>query len=66
MKRMCYWILLAAQFVSVTWLAAAADSLTVYQPPAGLEPLVPLKGYCLYTNAGKIHRPYSIMFQYVL
>ena len=66
MKRMCCWILLAAQFVSVTWLAAAADSLTVYRPPAGLGPLDnPLKGYCLYTNAGKIHRPYSMVFQYV-
>ena len=66
MKRMCCWILLAAQIVSVTWLAAAADSLTVYRPPAGLGPLDnPLKGYCLYTNAGKIHRPYSMVFQYV-
>jgi hypothetical protein len=25
----------------------------------------PLKGYCLYTDAGKIHRPYSMVFQYV-
>lgn len=25
----------------------------------------PLKGWCPYTNAGKIHQPYSMVFQYV-
>ncbi|MBT6850886.1 MAG: DUF4832 domain-containing protein [Opitutae bacterium] len=25
----------------------------------------PLKGYCVYTNAGKINRPYSMVFLYV-
>jgi len=33
---------------------------------AVLRPLVnPLKGYCLYTNDGKIHWPYFMVFQYV-
>ena len=40
--------------------------LLVARPIAALGPLDnPLKGYCLYTNAGKIHRPYSMVFQYV-
>jgi len=25
----------------------------------------PLKGWCPYTNAGKIHQPYSMVFQYI-
>lgn len=35
-------------------------------PKAAPGPLDnPLKGYCVYTNAGKIHRPYSMVFHYV-
>jgi len=50
--------------------AAGSDKLDtgllVARPIAALGPLDnPLKGYCLYTNAGKIHRPYSMVFQYV-
>ncbi len=38
----------------------------VVRPKAAPGPLDnPLKGYCVYTNAGKIHRPYSMVFLYV-
>ncbi len=40
--------------------------LVVTRPASAPGPLDnPLKGYCLYTNAGEIHRPYSMIFQYV-
>ena len=58
--------MLASLILNSIWFAAGAAPFTVYQPPAALGPLDnPLKGYCLYTNAGKIHRPYSMVFQYV-
>ncbi len=43
------------------------DSGTVVvRPKATAAPLDnPLKGYCVYTNAGKIHRPYSMVFLYL-
>ena len=35
-------------------------------PKAAPGPLDnPLKGYCVYTDAGKIYRPYSMVFLYV-
>ena len=44
---------------------APADEVVIRpQPKAG--PLDnPLKGWCPYTNAGKIHQPYSMVFQYI-
>ncbi len=40
--------------------------LVIARPASAPGPLDnPLKGYCLYTSAGKIHRPYSMVFQYV-
>ena len=37
----------------------------VLRPKATAGPLDnPLKGYCVYTSAGKIHRPYSMVFLY--
>ena len=42
------------------------NGLVITRPGQALGPLDnPLKGYCLYTNAGEIHRPYSMVFQYV-
>lgn len=42
------------------------NELVIIRPGLAPGPLDnPLKGYCLYTNAGKIHRPYSMVFQYV-
>ncbi|HCU87516.1 MAG TPA: hypothetical protein DGP39_08300, partial [Verrucomicrobiales bacterium] len=58
--------MLAGLILNSVWFAAEAAPLTVYRPPVALGPLDnPLKGYCLYTNAGEIHRPYSMVFQYV-
>lgn len=43
---------------------AAEEVVVRPQPKAG--PLDnPLKGWCPYTNAGKIHQPYSMVFQYI-
>lgn len=39
---------------------------TVLRPEIAAGPLDnPLKGWCPYTNAGEIHQPYSMVFQYV-
>jgi len=66
MKHFCCRIMLAGLILNSVWFAAEAAPLTVYRPPVALGPLDnPLKGYCLYTNAGEIHRPYSMVFQYV-
>ena len=44
--------------------ASAEEVVIRPQPKAG--PLDnPLKGWCPYTNAGKIHQPYSMVFQYI-
>lgn len=38
----------------------------VVRPKAQLGPLDnPLKGWCPYTDAGEIHQPYSMVFQYI-
>ena len=40
-------------------------SEVIVRPKAAPGPLDnPLKGYCVYTDAGKIHRPYSMVFLY--
>ena len=63
-------VFLAGLLLGFLLKAAGSDKLDtgllVARPIAALGPLDnPLKGYCLYTNAGKIHRPYSMVFQYV-
>lgn len=46
-------------------IVALAQEITV-RPQAQPGPLDnPLKGWCPYTNAGKIAQPYSMVFQYV-
>lgn len=42
-----------------------ADDVTVRPHPAAGPLDNPLKGWCPYTNAGPIHQPYSMVFQYV-
>ncbi len=38
----------------------------VIRPRAMAGPLDnPLKGWCPYTDAGEIHQPYSMVFQYI-
>jgi hypothetical protein len=40
--------------------------MVVIHPKSAPGPLDnPLKGYCVYTDAGSIHRPYSMVFLYV-
>ncbi len=47
-------------------LADAEPQEVILRPKAAPGPLDnPLKGYCVYTDAGKIHRPYSMVFLYV-
>lgn len=51
-------------FVTPTVHSSAEDVVIRPRPAAG--PLDnPLKGWCPYTNAGKIHQPYSMVFQYI-
>ena len=50
--------------VSVAGQVSAED--LVIRPRAMAGPLDnPLKGWCPYTDAGKIHQPYSMVFQYI-
>jgi len=58
--------LLLATFLEAAGLKKLDIELVITRPASSPGPLDnPLKGYCLYTNAGKIHRPYSMVFQYV-
>ena len=58
--------LILSLIVPVVGAQPSGSGLVVHRPAAALGALDnPLKGYCLYTNAGKIHRPYSMVFQYV-
>jgi len=58
--------LLLVPFLESANFEKADGGLAIVRPASALGPLDnPLKGYCLYTNAGKIHRPYSMVFQYV-
>jgi Domain of unknown function (DUF4832) len=43
----------------------AADDVVVRPKPADGPLDNPLKGWCPYPNAGPIHQPYSMVFQYV-
>jgi hypothetical protein len=44
----------------------AGAEITIVRPQAADGPLDnPLKGWCCYTNAGKIHQPYAMVFQYI-
>lgn len=56
-------------FISLLLLTSAAYVFAedvVVRPPAKAGPLDnPLKGWCPYTNAGTIHQPYSMVFQYI-
>ena len=53
-------------FLEAADLEKPTGGLSVTRPTPSPGPLDnPLKGYCLYTTAGKIHRPYSMVFQYV-
>ena len=52
--------------VSEALVAQDPKGMVLIRPAAAPGPLDnPLKGYCPYVNAGKIHRPYSMVFQYV-
>ncbi|MFO0885108.1 MAG: hypothetical protein U0894_13120 [Pirellulales bacterium] len=43
-----------------------AQEETIVRPNPSAGPLDnPLKGWCPYTDAGKIHQPYSMVFQYI-
>ena len=45
---------------------ATESNEVVLRPKAAPGPLDnPLKGYCVYTDAGKIRRPYSMVFLYL-
>jgi len=58
--------LLLVPFLESADFEKSEGGLAVTRPPSAPGPLDnPLKGYCLYTNAGEIHRPYSMVFQYV-
>jgi len=58
--------LLLVPFLESADLKKPAGGPVVTRPASSPGPLDnPLKGYCLYTNAGEIHRPYSMVFQYV-
>ncbi|MCO6456221.1 MAG: DUF4832 domain-containing protein [Pirellulaceae bacterium] len=47
-------------------MARIAAEETVVRPRPAAGPLDnPLKGWCPYTNAGRIHQPYSMVFQYI-
>lgn len=43
----------------------SAQEIVVRPPPADGPLDNPLKGWCPYTNAGKIHQPHSMVFQYI-
>ena len=52
--------------VATVFQATSEAKEVVVRPKAAPGPLDnPLKGYCVYTDAGKIHRPYSMVFLYV-
>ena len=54
------------ELVSEALVAQDPKGMVLIRPAAAPGPLDnPLKGYCPYVNAGKIHRPYSMVFQYV-
>ncbi|MDE0821368.1 MAG: DUF4832 domain-containing protein [Opitutales bacterium] len=62
----------AALFLSLTGLLLDAQpkvqdpGVVVIRPELSTGPLDnPLKGYCVYTDAGRIYRPYSMVFLYV-
>ena len=52
--------------VVITAKGASDPNVAIIHPEAAPGPLDnPLKGYCVYTDAGKIHRPYSMVYFYV-
>ena len=55
------------RFLSILlFLDQALAEETIVRPAPQAGPLDnPLKGWCPYTNAGKIHQPYSMVFQYI-
>ncbi len=57
--------LVLVPFLDAADLIRPAGEFLIIKPTPSPGPLDnPLKGYCLYTTAGKIHRPYSMVFQY--
>jgi hypothetical protein len=53
-------------FSGITLLSPTAAQDVVVRPRPILGPLDnPMKGWCPYPNAGEIHQPYSMVFQYV-
>lgn len=57
--------LLLVACVLVSTVAIRADDMIVRPKPADGPLDNPLKGWCPYTNAGPIHQPYSMVFQYI-
>lgn len=56
---------LSASLCFIRSSPAPAEEVTV-RPQSAEGPLDnPLKGWCPYTNAGPIHQPYSMVFQYI-
>ena len=52
--------------VVITAKGASDSNVAIIHPEAAPGPLDnPLKGYCVYTDAGKIHRPYSMVYFYM-
>lgn len=59
-------IALLVAWLLLTTISARGADLVAVRPPSRLGPLDnPLKGWCPYTDAGPIHQPYSMVFQYV-
>jgi hypothetical protein len=58
--------LLLSGLLLVAQPKAHDPGVVVIHPESTKGPLDnPLKGYCVYTNAGRIYRPYSMVFLYV-
>lgn len=57
--------LLGVALFSAPLTQIAAEDIVVCPEPAKGPLDNPLKGWCTYTNAGTIHQPYSMVFQYI-
>lgn len=63
-------LFLSNLLVGIVFTAMPSSDLSAQQVVVRPQPMAgpldnPLKGWCPYTNAGEIHQPYSMVFQYV-
>jgi len=58
-------IVLSIALVVIPVAGLSAEDVVVRPRPADGPLDNPLKGWCPYTNAGTIHQPYSMVFQYI-